>query len=95
MSLWNDIKGWFDKKEPQKDTKPLTQEKTIDTIFDEVCFELGIGSKILAQTSAKEKFCAWYSGPCNKKDAMSAMPSFLESCYQKGAHYQKLKRFIK
>ena len=80
MSLWNDIKGWFDKEEPQQEVASEPQQTTdISELFIEVCTDIGIGSKTLNQTQATEKFVVWYEGPSDTESIKKSLVDFVKT----------------
>jgi len=104
MSLWNNIKGWFDNEEPQQkpeqpagEAAQVVEEQSVEELFVEACTTLGIGSKILAKTGATKKFAAWYTGPHNVADIIVAISAFIEDQRKSGdGHlYSNIKRFVK
>ena len=86
MSLWNNIKDWFDKEEPQQkpeqpagEAAQVVEERSIEELFLEVCVDIGIGSKILNQTQATEKFVAWYEGPADTESIKKSLVNFVKT----------------
>jgi len=85
MSLWNDIKGWFDKEESQqKPEQPAGEVATatlnraeIRQIYNNVCLEAGMSSRIFK--NARGAFLDWYTGRANEEDIKECMCKFKQS----------------
>ena len=74
--LWN----WF--TTPNTDGCHHTTHSTDDSadvkeLFIEICNDRSVGSKILEQTQAVEKFVAWYDGPVDKESILNSLNEFL------------------
>ena len=74
MSLWNDIKGWFDKEEPQQkpeqpagEAAQVVEEQSVEELLRQMCAEAGVHSSILRKTNAIALFCEWYDGDGSRK----------------------------
>tara|TARA_Y100001938_G_C8018762_1_gene394047 strand:+ start:467 stop:778 length:312 start_codon:yes stop_codon:yes gene_type:complete len=86
MSLWNNIKGWFDKEEsPQKVEQPAGKsvqivetsgDITAKQLFEKMCIDSGISVENLRKTRAIELFSDWYVGPADRKQVALCYEQF-------------------
>ena len=88
MSLWNNVKSWFDSSEPAK----VENKVNVTEAFLKVCSNNGCGSKPLEQTNAVQLFEQWYEGDGSEEDILNSMPSFMA---EHPAVNAKLTRFFK
>ena len=85
MSLWNDIKGWFDKEEqvvkreqPAGEAAPVIPDRAeVRQIYNNVCLETNMGTRVLK--NAREAFLNWYTGPANEENIKQCMCKFKEA----------------
>ena len=97
MSLWNDIKGWFDKEEPQQKPEQPAGEaaQVVETpnnltaaeLFEKMCLESGVGVENLRKSRAIQLFSDWYVGSADRNQ--------IALCYEqfKNAHPIIQKKF--
>ena len=64
MSLWNNVKSWFNSSESSEDRNKVN----ISEVFVKVCTDNGCGSKPLEQTNATQLFKQWYEGDGSEED---------------------------
>ena len=85
MSLWNNIKGWFDSEEkapqPRKlapTPKPTIEinESSVKEIFAEILNDAGVNPKHIERFDLIERFVLWYQGTANHADISAAIPDF-------------------
>ena len=88
MSLWNNVKSWFNSSESSEDRNKVN----ISEVFVKVCTDNGCGSKPLEQTNATQLFKQWYEGDGSEEDILNSMPSFMA---EHPAVNAKLTRFFK
>ena len=88
MSLWNNVKSWFNSSESSEDRNKVN----ISEVFVKVCTDTGCGSKPLEQTNATQLFKQWYEGDGSEEDILNSMPSFMA---EHPAVNAKLTRFFK
>ena len=69
MSLWNDIKGWFDKEESQQkpeqpagEAAQVVEEQSLEELFKEMLLNSGASPVHIRKQNVIEKFCNWYDG---------------------------------
>ena len=88
MSLWNNVKSWFNSSESSENRTKVN----ISEVFVKVCTDNGCGSKPLEQTNATQLFKQWYEGDGSEEDILNSMPSFMA---EHPAVNAKLTRFFK
>ena len=85
MSLWNDIKGWFDSEEKNTQPPKLTSmpkstieinESSIKEIFAKILNDGGVNPKHIERYDLIERFALWYQGAANHADISAAIPDF-------------------
>ena len=86
MSLWNDIKGWFDKEEPQQKPEqpagegaPAVEQQSVEDLFMEICIGNGLRAREARKSGLIDEFVTWYTGPQNKKSILNCLGSFVEN----------------
>jgi len=89
-ALWNKLRGIEQQESPAASATP---SPNISELFEEICADVGCGSKILKQTNAVELFVEWYDGPANKEAILESIPLFMRA--HGGIVLTKLKRFFK
>jgi len=89
-ALWNKLRGIEQQERPAASATP---SPNISELFEEICADVGCGSKILKQTNAVELFVEWYDGPANKEAILECIPLFMRA--HGGIVLTKLKRFFK
>ena len=69
MSLWNDIKGWFDSEEPQQkpeqpagEAAQAVKEQSVEELFTEMLLSAGVPHHLGRNHNPVSKFCNWYDG---------------------------------
>jgi len=89
MSLWNNIKDWFDdnKKPESKEIqveakKEVVETKSVDKaqierLFFKVCIEAKIPKRVFRNASVP--FLEWYSGDADEKLIQESICEFLKS----------------
>ena len=82
MSLWNNIKGWFDNEEPQQkpeqpagEAAQVVEQQSVEKLFEQMCIDAGVHPSILRKTDAVKLFCHWYDGDGSRK--------CIADCYEK------------
>ena len=85
MSLWNDIKGWFDKEEqvvkpeqPAGEAAPAAPNRAeVRQMYNNVCLEAKISTRIFK--NARDAFLDWYTGPADEESIRECMCKFKQS----------------
>ena len=88
MSLWNNVKSWFNSSESSEDRNKVN----ISEVFVKVCTDNGCGSKLLEQTNAIQLFEEWYEGDGSEEDVLNSILPFMS---QHPGVNAKLTRFFK
>ena len=83
MSLWNDIKDWFDKEEPQqKPEQPagegaaIVEKSSVEQIFVELLKESKVKQSNIEKFKIVELFVDWYQGDANENSVKEAISDF-------------------
>mgnify|MGYP001253478545 FL=1 len=83
MSLWNDIKDWFDKEEPQqKPEQPAgeaaapTDKSSVEQIFVELLKNSKVKQSNIENFKIVELFVDWYQGDANQDSIKEAISDF-------------------
>jgi len=94
MSLWNNIKDWFDKEEPQQkpeqpagEAAQVIEQQSAEELFEQMCLESGVTPENLRKTKALQLFSDWYVGSSDRGQ--------IAKCYEqfKNAHPIIQKKF--
>ncbi len=94
MSLWNNIKDWFDKEEPQQKPKQpawegaqVIEEQIVAEMFTEMLIEAGSHQDQIRKTQIIKLFVDWYDGDNTRQ--------CIAECFQKfvSEHPQVQKKF--
>ena len=94
MSLWNNIKDWFDNEEPQQKPEQraneilqVAEQQSVEELFEQMCLENSVTPENLRKTKAVQLFCDWYVGPADRVQ--------IGKCYEqfKSAHPIIQKKF--
>jgi hypothetical protein len=81
MSLWNDIKGWFDKEEPQQKPEQPAGEAaphnlSTKILFKEILKEAGVKQSHIERYNLIELFDEWYTGEAKKENIRDSIGEF-------------------
>ena len=81
MSLWDNIRGWFAKEEPQQpagETAQIVEGQSVEDLFFEICVDNGLRAREARKSGLVEEFVKWYTGDQNRKSILQSLDSFIE-----------------
>ena len=90
MSLWNNIKGWFDKEQkvteadltPAKPEQPAgeaaqhVEGESVEELFKKICADNGMRAREANKSGLVSEFVAWYQGAQNRQSILNSLESF-------------------
>ena len=74
MSLWNNIKDWFDKEQPTGEV--ASHGISTKILFKEILKEAGVKQRHIERYNLIDLFDAWYTGEANEENIRASLSDF-------------------